>query len=140
MVLGLDRARRSFPVLLGALTLAAVAGLLVCDVLPGLFPARSHDLLAAFSLTAIAVAYLAYQAAQRPPILELVKAILLATAFLCWAANQLWPGLPQATEFNDVAIALFVLDLFLVIVGGGPAPTDSSFVEAGRVVKADKQF
>ena len=49
--------------------------------------------------------------------MELVKAIMLAVAFLFWAANQFWPNLPQATLFNDIAIALFVLDVFLVIVG-----------------------
>jgi hypothetical protein len=47
----------------------------------------------------------------------MVKAILLAVAFLFWAANQLWPELPQATLFNDLAIALFVLDVFLTMIG-----------------------
>jgi hypothetical protein len=37
---------------------------------------------------------------------------------LFWAANQLWPGsLRQATLCNDIAIALFVIDVFLTIVG-----------------------
>ena len=35
--------------------------------------------------------------------------MMLAVAFLFWAANQLWPDLPQATPFNDIAIVLFVL-------------------------------
>ena len=65
----------------------------------------------------IALAYLAYQAAHRPAPLEMVKAVLLAIAFLFWAANQLWPDIPQAMLFNDIAIALFVLDVFLVMIG-----------------------
>ncbi len=48
--------------------------------------------------------------------MEMAKAIMLAAAFLFWAANQFWPSLPEATLFNDIAIALFVLDVFLVIV------------------------
>jgi len=37
-----------------------------------------------------------------------------AVAFLFWAANQLWPRFTQAPLFNDIAIALFVLDVFFV--------------------------
>ena len=77
----------------------------------------------------IAIAYLAYQIVHRPPLKELAKAILLAVAFLFWAANQLWPAWPQATLFNDIAIALFVLDVFLVMIGWPPTSPDSSFAE-----------
>lgn len=136
MAFCLDRAHRFFSIFFGVLTLAGVALLLVWDMAPGMFPARSHDFLAAFSLTAIAVAYLVYQAVQRPAIPELVKAVLLAIAFLFWAANQLWPNLPQATLFNDLAIGLFVLDVFLVIVGWPAAAPNSSFAASGE----EKQF
>jgi len=61
--------------------------------------------------------------------MEFLKAILLAVAFLFWAANQFWPDLPQATLFNDIAIALFVLDIFLVILGWPLTSPDSSFAE-----------
>jgi hypothetical protein len=124
------RAHRLFPVVLGVVTLATVGVLLVWDAFPRLFPARSHDFLAAFSLAMIAFAYLVYQIAQRPVPAELVKAILLAAAFLFWAANQFWPNLPQATLLNDAAIALFVLDVFLVIVGWPPESHEASFAEA----------
>jgi hypothetical protein len=98
---------------LGAITLVGVAALLLWDFSPGLFPAHAHDILGAFPLALIAVAWLVFKAADRRS--ELVKSILLAAAFLFWAANQLWPGARQATLFNDVAIALFVLDLFLMM-------------------------
>ncbi len=86
--------------------------------------------LAAFSLAMIALAYLVYQIARRAAPLEASKAILLAAAFLFWAANQFWPDSPQATLFNDIAIALFVLDVFLVIAGWPRASEDSSFAES----------
>jgi len=126
----LDRAHRAIPVVLGALTLAGVAALLVWDVDPALFPAGAHALLGAFPLGMIAFAYLWYQSAHRPPLMEWVKAILLAVAFLFWAANQYWPGLREAMLFNDIAIGLFVLDVFLVMLGWPASSPDESFGEA----------
>jgi uncharacterized membrane protein len=130
MSIRLDLSRRFLPVILGVVTLADVLLLLIWDAFPKLFPARSHDFLAAFSLALIALAYLVYQIARRPAPMEMVKAIMLAFAFLFWAANQLWPDLPQATLFNDIAIALFVLDIFLVIVGWPATSPDESFAES----------
>jgi hypothetical protein len=118
-----DRARRLVPLILGIVTLAGVVLLFVEDAAPRLLPARSHDVLAAFSLAMIACAYVVFQLARhRAPgaLAELAKTILLAAAFLFWAANQLWPNLPQASLFNDIAIGLFVLDVFLVIAGWPP--------------------
>jgi hypothetical protein len=129
MYIRLDRSRRAVPVFLGGLTLLSVAALFAWDAVPRMFPARSHDFLAAFSLALIAIAYVVYQVAHRPAPLEFTKAIMLAVAFLFWAANQLWPNLPQATLFNDVAIALFVLDVFLVMVGWPATSPDESFAE-----------
>ena len=102
---------RLLPVILCVFTLASVGVLLLWDVLPGLFPAGAHEFLAAFPLAMIAC--VVYEAVRRPARSELVKAILLACAFLFWAANQLWPASHQATLFNDIAIALFVFDVFL---------------------------
>jgi multisubunit Na+/H+ antiporter MnhG subunit len=130
MYIRLDRTHRTFPVIVGVVALASVGVLFVWDVFPRLFPAGAHDLLAAFPLAAIAFAYLAYQAAHRPTRAEAVKAILLAIAFLFWSANQLWPDLPQATLLNDAAIALFVLDVFLVMVGWPGTSPDESFAES----------
>jgi hypothetical protein len=129
----LDRAHRALPVLLGVVTLAGVVILFVWDLFPRMFPARAHDVLAAFPLAMIAIAYLAYQGAHRPARLEVVKAVLLAIAFLFWAANQFWPDLPQATLFNDIAIGLFVLDVFLVMIGWPGTSPDESFAESFSV-------
>src|SRR5271166_2937288 len=125
----LDRAHRAAPVLLGVLTLASVVALLVWDLSPGLFPPRTHDLLGALPLALIAVAYLVYQSIRQPGPAELFKATLLAIAFLFWAANQYWPDSPHATLYNDIAIALFVLDIFFVILGWPATSPDESFGE-----------
>jgi hypothetical protein len=123
-----DHARKLVPLVLGIVTLAAVALLFVEDAAPRLLPARSHDVLAAFSLAMIALAYMVFQLAHRRPAAELLKTTLLAAAFLFWAANQFWPNLPQASLFNDIAIGLFVLDVFFVIVGW-PAGSNESLLE-----------
>jgi multisubunit Na+/H+ antiporter MnhB subunit len=125
----LSRARRAFSVILGLVTLAGVAALFMWDVRPDLFPAGAHDLLGAFPLAMIAVAYLVYQASHWPGWREWLKAVLLAVAFLLWAANQLWPEARGATLWNDGAIGLFVLDVFLVIVGWPVTSPDESFGE-----------
>jgi hypothetical protein len=129
MYIRLDRAHRFLPAILGLVALAGVGALAAWDAFPRLFPARAHDFLAAFPLASIALAYLVYQAAHRPGRMEAVKATMLAAAFLFWAANQLWPNLRQATLFNDIAIALFVLDVFLVMIGWPKTSPDESFAE-----------
>jgi hypothetical protein len=117
MYILLDRVQRGAPVILGLFTLFAVGVLLTWDALPHYFPAGAHDFLAAFPLAMIAFAYLVYQTAHRPPFREWVKAIMLAAAFVFWSANQLWPDLHHSIHFNDIAIALFVLDVFLGMIG-----------------------
>ena len=125
----LDRAHRTMSLVLGVQTLVSLTMLLAWNVNPKFFPIRAHGFLAAFPLTMIAIAYLLYQSARRPSTKEFLKAMMLAVAFLFWAANQLWPDLPQATLFNDIAIALFVLDVFLVIIGWPTTSPDESFAE-----------
>jgi hypothetical protein len=61
--------------------------------------------------------------------MEFVKALMLAVAFLFWAANQFWPDRPEATLFNDIAIGLFVVDVFFVRVGWPTSSPDESFAE-----------
>jgi hypothetical protein len=58
-----------------------------------------------------------------------LKATVLAAAFLLWAANQFWPQAPSATLWNDLAIALFVVDVFLVVAGWPDTVRRESFAE-----------
>jgi hypothetical protein len=139
MIRRLDWSRRSVPALLGALTLGFVGLLLLWDVLPGIFPAGAHNTLGALPLGLIAVAYLVYQFIRRPTKMELLKAVALAAAFLFWAANQLLPDGPRAVLFNDIAIALFVVDVFLVIVGDMPTSSTATALDGRRrTVLADR--
>ena len=103
------------PLILGVATLADVVLLWVWDAAPQRFPSGSHEVIAALSLALIAVAFLVSRVSQRASAGALFKAALLAAAFLFWAANQYWPNSPRATLYNDLAIGLFVLDVFFVI-------------------------
>jgi hypothetical protein len=126
----IDRVHRAAPVIIGAITLLLALGSLVRDVVPNVFSSRIHDLMGALSLALIALAYLVYQSIRRPGPSELFKAVLLAIAFLSWAANQFWPDRAMAPVFNDIAVALFVLDVFLVIVGWPATSPQESFADA----------
>jgi hypothetical protein len=65
--------------------------------------------------------------------------VLLAIAFLFWAANQLWPDIPLSMLFNDIAIALFVLDVFLVMIGWPGSSPDESFAETYVEASEDRK-
>jgi hypothetical protein len=125
----LQSARRALPIFLGIPALVSAVLLLVLDAYPQLLPADARDLLGALPLVFIAIAYLAYEFIRRPGKAELLKATLLAIAFLLWAGNQFWSESKWAPLLNDLAIALFVLDVFFVIVGWPPSSPDEGFAE-----------
>jgi hypothetical protein len=125
----LESARRAVPVFLGVSALVSAAILLAWDAYPQLLPANARDLLGALPLVFIAVAYLAYEFIRRPGKAELFKATLLALAFLFWAGNQFWSESRWAPPMNDLAIGLFVLDVFFVMVGWPAGSPDKGFAE-----------
>jgi hypothetical protein len=112
-----DRRSQAVVRVMALLTVLTLVPLLVWDASPRLFPNGAHDALAALPLILIAAACPIYVLARRGPAPDLAKACILAAAFLFWAANQLWPGDPRALLYNDIAIALFVVDGALAILG-----------------------
>ncbi len=112
--------RTTIPTAFAGITLASVGVLLAFDAWPRKFAAEAHDSLAAVPLLLIAIAYLVYQGVRRASPAEWRRAVIVALAFVFWAANQLCADHHLATLCNDLAIALFVLDLCLVIVARPP--------------------
>ena len=51
-------------------------------------------------------------------------------AFLLGRPTSSWPDAARATLYNDLAIGLFVLDVFLVMVGWPASSPDESFAES----------
>jgi hypothetical protein len=114
---GRSSARRVVPLAIAGAAITLATGLLAWDADPQGFPSGAHAALGAAPLALIACALVAAEVARGARRAELFKAVMLAAAFGAWSANQLWPTIPQATALNDLAIALFVLDVFLVILG-----------------------
>ena len=71
--------------------------------------------LSALPLLLVGSSYLVLQAILRPRPLELLKRLMLGTAFLLWGVVQLMPASDLAAELGNVVIALYVVDLGLII-------------------------
>lgn len=71
--------------------------------------------LSALPLLLAGSSYLVLQAILRPRPLELLKRLMLGAAFLLWGVVQLLPASGLATELGNVVIALYVVDLGLII-------------------------
>jgi len=113
------RVRRLGSLALGAVSLGSVLPLLVWDAVPQWFPPQAHLVLGALPLALTAAVFLVYRAITQAAPQVFAQTAVAAAAFLFWAANQLLADLPQAMLLNDLAIALFVLDIALVML----APT-----------------
>ncbi len=110
------------PIAIGLVSMLWLVPLLAWDAAPTRFPLHSHDGLGAGPLFFIAVAYFAQQVVQRPAAGGWLRAGIIVAAFVAWAANQYWPDAPTATLWNDVAVALFVLDVFIAVASTAKAP------------------
>ena len=55
--------------------------------------------------------------ARHPSRSQFVRAIILVLAFLCWAKNQLLGDGRLSTLFNDLALGVFVFDVFPTVIG-----------------------
>jgi hypothetical protein len=71
--------------------------------------------LSAIPLLLAGSSYIVLQAILRPRPLELVKRLMLGIAFLLWGVVQLMPVSDLALELGNVVIALYVVDLGLII-------------------------
>lgn len=100
------------------LALAALGSAVVLlgwDGLAGPAATGAHRVLSALPLLLIATAALAWQARQRAGRATLVKTVILAAGFGCWATGQLVSAAGPSAVCNDLAIGLFVLDAALVV-------------------------
>lgn len=126
------RSRHAVGKVAGLLTVAAVlasAALLFSDAAPHLvalfhllieqipraWSRLGHAPLSALPLLLAGASYVALQAVLRPPPLELIRRLMLGSAFLLWGIVQLMPPSTLATDLGDVVIALYVFDLALMV-------------------------
>ena len=71
--------------------------------------------LSALPLLLAGSSYIVLQAIVRPRPMELLKRLMLGVAFLLWGVVQLMPASDLATELGNVVIALYVVDLGLMV-------------------------
>ena len=71
--------------------------------------------LSALPLLLAGSAYIVLQAILRPRPLELLKRLMLGIAFLLWGVVQIMPVSDLAVELGNVVIALYVVDLGLIV-------------------------
>jgi hypothetical protein len=71
--------------------------------------------LSALPLLLAGSSYIILQAILRPRPLELLKRLMLGTAFLLWGVVQLMRASDLATELGNLVIALYVVDLGLIV-------------------------
>jgi hypothetical protein len=74
-----------------------------------------HLPLSAIPLLLAGTSYLVLQAILRPSPLELLKRLMLGVAFLLWGTVQLMRPGDLASELGNIVIALYVVDLGLII-------------------------
>jgi hypothetical protein len=74
-----------------------------------------HLPLSALPLLLAGSSYLILQTILRPQPLELLKRLMLGAAFLLWGVVQLMPASNLAVELGNLVIALYVVDLGLII-------------------------
>jgi len=87
----------------------------VVAMVPRALALLGHAPLSAMPLLLVGGSYIALQGLLRPAPIELVKRLLLGSAFLLWGIVQLMPPSVVAADLGDLVIALYVLDLGIII-------------------------
>jgi hypothetical protein len=94
----------------------AVLALLVSDVSHRLQPSDAHRNSASWALILIGLSYVCVHVATGSRGPELLKAVLLGTAFVMWGAEQFFPPSTWITLLDTAVVCVFVVDLGLSVV------------------------
>jgi len=90
-------------------------GKVVVAMAPRAWALLDHAPLSALPLLLVGGSYIALQGLLRPAPIELLKRLMLGSAFLLWGIVQLMPPSIVATDLGDLVIALYVLDLGIIV-------------------------
>jgi peptidoglycan/LPS O-acetylase OafA/YrhL len=101
---------------LAALALSSSIGLLSSTAGFGFTSRLSPAISSALPLLAAGASFLLLQAMIRPRRGELLKSILIVTAFLLWGVVQLIEHNPLSKTLGDIVIALYVVELVWTIL------------------------
>jgi len=100
-----------------ALAIMALAWLLLPDLWTSFHPSPRHQQAGALTLMLVGSSFICMQlsAGGRPN--ERVKGLLLGASFVLWGGEHFLPPGSTVTAIDSVVIAIFVVDLGLVIAG-----------------------
>lgn len=98
------------------LALAGIATLLFFDAVRQLQWTSIHQQAGSLSLMLIGASYICLQLSAKRPWNEMLKGILLGTAFLLWGGEQFLPAGHLVTGMDSAVITIFVIDLGLIIL------------------------
>lgn len=102
---------------LAVLALAASLGLLIGDAGIESVPRLSAAASTAAPLLLVGTSFLFLQLVLRPRLVELLRNVLLAAAFVLWGIVQLMPRNAISMRLGNVVIALYVFDLAWMTLG-----------------------
>ena len=74
-----------------------------------------HQQAGAWALIFIGAAYICLQIAIRQSARSRLKGIMLGVAFVLWGTEQFLPAGPLVTAMDSAVVAIFVIDLGLVV-------------------------
>ena len=95
---------------LGALLALGANDALLCFAFSPL-----HRLFGALALIMIGASYVALQTCDRRPLADRMKGMFLGAAFVMWGLEQLLPPGRIVTAMDFMVVAIFVVDLNLII-------------------------
>jgi hypothetical protein len=98
--------------------MVALVTLVVPDMWTGFQPSVRHQRAGAFALVFVGLSFLCLILARRARCSQQLKGLLLGLAFVLWGAESFLSTGAATTAMDAAVIAIFVLDLGLVIKGG----------------------
>ena len=101
-----------------ALALTALAWLLLPDLWTSFQPSVRHQRAGALALIFAGASFICQQMSAGRGGTELIKGALLGLAFILWGGEWFLPAGPVGTAIDGAVIAIFVVDLGMVIKGG----------------------
>lgn len=104
-------------IVLAVCALISGALLLVLDCFFHFPSSHFHGAVSAAPLIFISLSWLCLHPGTRVSPVQFLKRLIAAIAFVLWGIDQILPPGPVASTVGDVVIALFVLDLALIIKG-----------------------
>jgi peptidoglycan/LPS O-acetylase OafA/YrhL len=107
---------RKLSLLLLISALAGMGTLLLFDVVNHLALTSIHQRMGALSFILIGTSYISLQLSSRRRWREKLKGIMLGVGFLLWGCEQFIQPSPLVTVMDSLVVAIFVVDLSLIIV------------------------